>query len=130
MRSKESFITGFGWLKLSSSRAFFNNDVLVRWDSTFLYRMRKPSKKYSELFGHTPLSLEEFIQYSGFVRGSETLVIGTGFDGKMIVMKEVVNYLDKSKLSYFVERTPKAIALYNSLLLRNVKVVGLFHLTC
>src|SRR2546428_6948061 len=47
-------------------------------------RHKKPSKPYREQFGHTPLSAEESIPWSG-----SRLIVGTGEDGLLPIMAEV-----------------------------------------
>jgi hypothetical protein len=47
-------------------------------------RKKKPSKKYRETFGHTPLSLDEDIPWRCMC-----LVIGTGAYGRLPVMDDV-----------------------------------------
>ena len=47
-------------------------------------RKKKPSKKFQETFGHTPLSMEEKIPWK-----CRRLVVGTGAYGKLPVMDEV-----------------------------------------
>jgi len=123
-------ITGLGWLKLSTPKNFFNNDILLRWDYSYTYRRRKPSKKYSEIFGHTPLSLEEFHQYEYLVEGVDHIVIGSGFQNRMKVMKNLYEYLHQRIAEVTIVETPVAVARFNDLLLNDSKVLGLFHLTC
>jgi hypothetical protein len=47
-------------------------------------RKKKASKKYREMFGHTPLSMEEDIPWT-----CTCLVIGTGAYGRLPVMDDV-----------------------------------------
>jgi hypothetical protein len=47
-------------------------------------RKKKPSKKFRENFGHTPLSIEEKIPWK-----CQRLVVGTGAYGGLPVMKEL-----------------------------------------
>ena len=122
-------ITGLGWRKILIDKVSFEQDVLVT-PSAILYRNRKPSKKYSELYGHTPLSREEVTNYIDFIRGSDTVVIGNGFQGRMVVMVEAVNELLKDGLEVVVEDTPSAVATFNKMVSKGFKVCGLFHLTC
>src|SRR5215469_12310701 len=66
-------------------------------------RKKKPSKKFSDTFGHTPLSVEEKIPWK-----CERLVIGTG-TGSLPVMKEVKQEAKRRKITLLVLPTPQAI---------------------
>ncbi len=59
----------------------------------------------------------------------EVLVIGTGSSGLMIVPNETVSYLESKGIKVYIERTTKAVELFNKLQ-KDKKVVGAFHLTC
>jgi hypothetical protein len=48
-------------------------------------RSKKPSKKYRDKFGHTPLSADEELPWGG-----PRLIIGTGAYGSLPIMPEVV----------------------------------------
>ena len=54
-------------------------------------RNKKPSKKFQEDFGHTPLSIEEEIPWK-----CQQLVIGSGAYGRLPVMREVKQSATKS----------------------------------
>ena len=85
-------------------------------------RKKKPSKKFRDAFGHTPLSAEEEIPWK-----CRRLVIGTG-TGALPVMEEVKQEGKRRKIKLVVLPTAKAIEVLkkepdktNSILL---------HVTC
>jgi hypothetical protein len=66
-------------------------------------RKKKPSKKFRDAFGHTPLSVEEGIPWK-----CQRLVIGTG-TGALLVMKEVKQEAKRRKIKLLVLPTTQAI---------------------
>src|SRR5216684_5598317 len=66
-------------------------------------RKKKPSKKFREAFGHTPLSVEEELPWK-----CRRLVIGTG-TGALPVMKEVKQEATRRKIKLLVLPTVEAI---------------------
>jgi hypothetical protein len=81
----------------------YEHDVLIdRGDVS--KRKKKPSKKFRDDFGHTPLSLEEKIPWK-----CKQLVVGTGAHGNLPVMKDVKREAVRRKVELIVTPTPKAI---------------------
>jgi hypothetical protein len=66
-------------------------------------RKKKPSKKFREEFGHTPLSIGERIPWN-----CRRLVIGTG-TGALPVMEEVRDEARRRKIKLLILPTPEAI---------------------
>ena len=66
-------------------------------------RKKKPSKKFREQFGHTPLSTEEQIPWK-----CRQLVIGTG-TGRLPVMEEVKREAKRRKIKLTILPTRRAI---------------------
>jgi hypothetical protein len=60
----------------------------------------------------------------------EAVVIGTGQDGKMRIMPEVLDYVKKNNIDFIATDTAKAITEYNKLEKEKIRVIGCFHLTC
>jgi hypothetical protein len=84
-------------------------------------RKKKPSKKYRDAFGHTPVSVDEQVPWR-----CKQLVIGTG-EGALPVMDEVKAEARKRKIELVVVPTAKAIVL----LRRRLKDVNaILHVTC
>jgi hypothetical protein len=67
-------------------------------------RKKRPSKKFREAFGHTPISVEEEIPWQ-----CKRLVIGTG-TGALPVMEEVKKEATRHKIKLVILPTKKAIA--------------------
>src|SRR6516164_1952166 len=66
-------------------------------------RRKKPSRKFREAFGHTPLSLEEGIPWE-----CRRLIVGTG-TGALPVMKEVKAEAKRRKIELLILPTAEAI---------------------
>jgi len=84
-------------------------------------RKKKPSKKYRESFGHTPLSLEEKIPWN-----CEQLVIGTG-TGALPVMNEVKQEARRRGVELVILPTGKAIEILNK---HQKNTNAILHVTC
>jgi len=91
----------FGSLQIDGSS--YERDVIIdRGD--IRKRLKRPSKKFREDFGHTPLSVEEDIPWK-----CKRLVIGTGAYGRLPVMKEVRQEAVRRKVKLLVLPTLQAI---------------------
>jgi hypothetical protein len=60
----------------------------------------------------------------------ETIVIGTGFDGKLAVPDQVIEHARGYGTEIIIEKTDVAKNKYNYLESQGKDVLGLFHLTC
>jgi hypothetical protein len=67
-------------------------------------RKKKPSQKFRDDFGHTPLSIAEDIPWK-----CRQLVIGTGAYGRLPVMKEVEREAKRHKVKLLILPTIEAI---------------------
>src|SRR6266852_8266023 len=67
-------------------------------------RKKKPSKKFRDDFGHTPLSVEESIPWK-----CRQLVVGTGAYGRLPVMKDVKLEAERRKIELLILPTKEAI---------------------
>ena len=85
-------------------------------------RKKKASKRLREEFGHTPLSVEEPIPWK-----CKRLVIGTGANGAMPVMKEVQEEAERRQVELLVLPTEKAIEFLNH---HPQDTNAIFHITC
>ena len=84
-------------------------------------RKKKPSKKFREAFGHTPLSLEEDIPWK-----CRHLVVGTG-TGALPVMKEVQAEAERRKIELLIVPTEQAIELLKQ---NPPETNAILHVTC
>ncbi len=80
----------------------YNHDVMIDRGEV-RKRKKKPSKKFRDAFGHTPLSVEEKIPWK-----CRCLVVGTG-TGALPVMKEVKLEAERRKIELLILPTAQAI---------------------
>ena len=85
-------------------------------------RKKKPSKKFREEFGHTPLSIEEEIPWK-----CRRLVIGTGAHASLPVMKDVKLEAKRRKINLLILPTSEAI---EELEKNAARTNGILHVTC
>ena len=91
----------FGSIKIDG-KAYEKDMVLDR--GGLRKRKKKPSREYRDQFGHTPVSLKEEIPWQ-----CKRLVIGTGMDGQLPVMDEVVAEAQRRGVEIVICPTPEAI---------------------
>src|SRR6266849_334538 len=109
----------FGSLQIDGST--YEHDVVID-HGEIRKRKKKPSKKFRDNFGHTPLSVEENIPWK-----CRQLVIGSGAYGRLPVMQEVRREAERLKIKLLVLPTPEAIEILN----QNPKDTNaILHLTC
>ncbi len=83
-------------------------------------RKKKESKKYSDAYGHTPLSPDEKIPWN-----CKRLVIGTGHSSGLPVMDEVYKIAVQKGVELVIMSTPEAIKHIN-----DPHTNFILHLTC
>lgn len=83
----------------------YEHDVLIDRGEVSK-RKKKPSKKFRDDFGHTPLSLKEKIPWK-----CQRLVVGTGAYGRLPVMEDVQREAKRREIELVVAPTVKAIDL-------------------
>ena len=84
-------------------------------------RKKKPSKRFRDRFGHTPLSIKEEIPWK-----CRRLVIGTG-TGALPVMEEVNREARRRKIKLQILPTAEAIKILEE---RPEGTNAILHLTC
>ena len=84
-------------------------------------RGKKPSKRFRDEYGHTPLSMEEEIPWE-----CRRLVIGTG-TGALPVMDEVKREAQKRKIKLVILPTKEAI---KELKKETAATNAILHVTC
>jgi len=100
----------------------YEYDVVV--DRGEVYRRsKKPSKKFKDDFGHTPLSIEEKIPWKGCSR----LVVGTGATGALPVMDEVRTEAGRRGISLVILPTAEAM---EELRKDHRRTNAILHVTC
>jgi hypothetical protein len=85
-------------------------------------RKKKPSKKFREEFGHTPLSVKEHIPWK-----CHRLVIGTGAYGKLPVMEKVKREAERRKVELVIVPTAAAIEELRG---NSKSTNAILHVTC
>jgi len=109
----------FGSLRIDDST--YEHDVVID-RGEIRDRKKKPSKKFRDDFGHTPLSIAEDIPWK-----CRQLVIGTGAFGRLPVMEEVKREAKRHKVKLLILPTIKAIEV----LRRELKETNaILHVTC
>jgi hypothetical protein len=83
--------------------AAYDHDVVID-RGEIRERQKKPSKRFRDSFGHTPLSAEEKIPWK-----CRRLVIGTGANGSLPVMTEVTKEAKRRGVALVALPTPEAI---------------------
>jgi hypothetical protein len=85
-------------------------------------RKKKPSKKFREQFGHTPVSVEEKVPWK-----CRCLVVGTGRHGSLSVMDEVKKEARSRKIELVILPTDEAIKILTK---RPEETNAILHVTC
>ena len=85
-------------------------------------RKKKPSKALRDEFGHTPLSIGEKIPWK-----CRRLVIGTGANGALPVMKEVTLEAERRKIELLILPTSQAMDILNQ---QPEEANAVLHVTC
>ena len=99
----------------------YEHDILID-RGEISKRKKKPSKKFRDDFGHTPLSIEEAIPWK-----CKQLIVGTGAYGRLPVMDEIQSEAKQRKVKLVVLPTVEAIDLLKQNL-ENTNAV--LHVTC
>lgn len=111
---------GFGAIAIDGNR--FEHDVVVE-ASRVRRRKKRPSKAYRDRYGHTPLSADEDIPWSG-----PRLVVGTGASGRLPIMSEVWEEARVRGVELIAVPTAEACQLLGSV--EAGKVSAILHVTC
>jgi len=86
-------------------------------------RKKKPSKKFRDQFGHTPVSMEEKIPWK-----CQQLIIGNGFNGALPVMDAVKRTAEKRGVELIILPTPQALERLNKESPHDTNAI--LHVTC
>lgn len=108
----------FGSLRIDGIT--YNHDVVIDRGEV-RKRKKKPSKKFRDAYGHTPLSLQEKIPWK-----CRRLVVGTG-TGALPVMKEVQREAKRRKVELLILPTAEAI---KALKQKPGRTNAILHVTC
>lgn len=111
---------GFGTLVIDGRR--YDHDVVIE-DGKVTERDKSPSKPLKARHGHTPLSVEESIPWSG-----PRLIVGTGYSGSLPVLPEIGHEAKRRNVELLMATTEEAVALLSNSDEPNVNAI--LHVTC
>jgi hypothetical protein len=109
----------FGTIEIDGDQ--YEHDVMID-RGKISKRKKKPSKKFHDDFGHTPLSIEEEIPWK-----CHRLIVGTGAYGRLPVMEEVKQEAKRRNIELVIVETIKAIDLLNQ---ETSNTNAILHITC
>ena len=109
----------FGSIEIDS--VIYEHDVVIDRGEVHK-RKKKPSKKFRDTYGHTPLSMEEQIPWK-----CQRLVVGTGAYGGLPVMEEVQREAKRRKIELLILPTVQAI---ETLKQEPDETNAILHVTC
>lgn len=112
----ESF--SFGSIRIDGTT--YDHDVVIDRGEV-RKREKKPSKKFRDNFGHTPLSIDERIPWQ-----CRRLVIGTG-TGALPVMEQVQREAQRREIELVILPTERAIELLKQ---EAADTNAILHVTC
>jgi hypothetical protein len=99
----------------------YKHDVVID-QGEIRKRRKKPSKKFREQFGHTPLSVEEEVPWK-----CRRLVVGTGMYGDLPVMDELKREAERKRVELCVMPTADAIKVLAG---SPASTNAVLHVTC
>lgn len=108
-----------GFVKVDGSK--YKSDVVLD-RGALRKRKKKPSREFREKFGHTPVSLNEDIPWE-----CKRLVIGTGMEGRLPVMDEVLAEAQRRAVDVVRCPTPEAVQLLRD---NPPETNAILHVTC
>jgi len=110
---------GFSFGSIRIDGVSYDHDVVIDRGEV-RKRKKKPSKKFRDKFGHTPLSVEEKIPWK-----CRCLVVGTG-TGALPVMDEVKREAKRRRVKLLILPTARAI----DTLRKQAEANAVLHVTC
>jgi hypothetical protein len=109
----------FGSITIDS--VLYKHDVIID-RGKIAKRKKKPSKKFREEFGHTPISIEEKLPWK-----CRRLIIGTGNYGSLPVMDEVKDEARRRRVELIIAPTDEAVELLDK---EADDTNAVLHVTC
>jgi hypothetical protein len=113
-------LLGFGELEVEGKR--YLHDVVIEGGKV-RKRRKGPSKPFRERFGHTPLSAKEEIPWGG-----KRLIIGTGAQGALPIMDEVLAEAKRRGIEVTATPTSEACQLLEEV--KKGQAYAILHCTC
>lgn len=122
----ETLITDLSWgnmeVSIAGEKQNFK-DCKVWPDGAREWRWGETGTHHSP--GIQPADIKEILE-----QDIEEIVLGRGQLGRLEVSAETEATLRESGISYHIEKTKKAVALFNDLVREGKRVGGVFHSTC
>jgi len=113
-------LVSFGQLEIDGRR--IDHDVVL--DRGSIRRRKKgPSKRYRDQYGHTPLSADEVIPWSG-----ARLIVGTGADGRLPITPDLFDEAERRRVEVIALPTAEACELIADA--DGSDVAAVLHVTC
>ena len=110
----------FGEIEVEGER--YTDDVVID-KGRVAKRVKKPSKRYRDRYGHTPLSAKESIPWGG-----KQLIIGTGESGSLPIMPDVWAEAERRGVEIVAVPTEEALRLLEKVDTKRARAV--LHITC
>ncbi|HHF98569.1 MAG TPA: hypothetical protein ENL39_03665 [Candidatus Aerophobetes bacterium] len=107
---------GFGWMKIKGK--VYKKDLIIF-----------PERIVDNWWRDEGHYLRESDIFEVFIEKPDVLVVGTGYYGYMKIDEELVKKLKDERIELVYDKTGEAVKKYNELI-KNKRVVGVFHLTC
>jgi hypothetical protein len=120
-RSISVRFTGFSFGSVRVDGVIYDHDLIID-RGKIRKRKKAASKRFRGAYGHTPLSIAEDIPWR-----CGRLVIGTGADGALPVMKQVEQEARRRKVDLVVLPTAEAIGV---LTVTTEDTNAVLHVTC
>lgn len=111
---------GFGRIVVDG--ATYDHDIVID-KGVIRARDKTPSRKLKSRFGHTPLTVDEDIPWSG-----SRLIIGSGYSGRLPVLEDLDEHAASKGVSLDVMPTSDACAVISTLEAK--EVTAILHVTC
>jgi hypothetical protein len=113
--------TRFGSITINGEE--FDHDVLIRLSG----KIKKRKKKLSKQVYGTSHKLSRAEAEHIYEAGCETLIIGTGQEGMLVLSDEAAAFFQQQGCRMLLQKTPIAIETFNA---TSGKKIGVFHVTC
>jgi hypothetical protein len=113
-------LRGFGFIEVDGLE--YEHDIVIDRGQV-RRRKKKPSRRYRDQFGHTPVSADEELPWGG-----RRLIIGTGAYGSLPITREVIEEASRRGVDLDAVPTEEACRLIAALDPDEVHAV--LHVTC
>jgi hypothetical protein len=113
-------LLAFGEIEIEGQ--WYSHDVVIE-SGRVRKRGKKPSKAYRDEYGHTPLSNDEEIPWTG-----PRLIVGTGVYGRLPIMPQVHEEASRRGVEIVALPTKEACAMLGDLPADQVSAI--LHVTC